>query len=79
MSSVVIVTLLLTDHFYSDMLTMISMEFDILSSKVGKVKALDELKEFVKIHHRLIDASEKFNKIFSTFLFVNIFGKKIYF
>ena len=69
-----------TDYLYISILSLTSMEFDILSEMISEINfennedAIKELKKFVKIHQQLIEVSEKLEKIFSLILFLEVYA-----
>jgi hypothetical protein len=67
-----LIVMLIWDLLYSGLMTITSMEFDILAKKVAEAKSADDLKKLIKIHQELIEVTEKLEEIFSPLLLVNI-------
>lgn len=72
------VTILATDLLFCSILTLLSMQFKILSQDIRDIDASEgedafkKLKNQVKIHQELIDLSEMIEEIFSPSLLMNV-------
>ncbi|KAL7025509.1 hypothetical protein ACKWTF_013502 [Chironomus riparius] len=70
-----------TDLLFVDLVHVLVMEFDILCIKIieiGLIKdeqeAIRELKNLINVHQKLIEISQKLNKVFSPLQLINAFG-----
>ena len=67
-------TLITLDIFYTDVLIISCMLFDLLKAKIINFRHLNDLKELFRYHNQLIWAANNLNKFFTIYTFVNIFG-----
>lgn len=61
-----------TDLLYASIMTITSLEFDILAMKIRKVENAEDLKNLIKIHQELTEIAGELEGIFSPLLFINI-------
>lgn len=71
--SIVMVILFFSDILYASLMTLLSMEFQILAQKIEEAESAVELKNLIKIHQELIEVTDKMEEVFSPLLLVNIF------
>lgn len=72
------VTILATDLLFCSILTLISMQFKVLSQDIRDIAASEgeeafrKLKSQVKVHQELVELSERIEEIFSPSLLMNV-------
>lgn len=75
--------IIVNDMLFCSLVELTAMEFDIIADMISEIKmkkgfeAEKELKELLDIHQQLLGVVQKIKEIFSTSMFINIFGVTI--
>lgn len=65
-------TFVFTDLLYASLMSLTSMQFDILAEKISEAEDAAELKKLVKVHQQLLEITNPLEEIFAPLLLVNI-------